>query len=143
MGDDHGSTEQRWGGLREILPSVEHQQHRYLNNRAEHSHQPTRQRERRLGRCKSPCEEIREAKDRFGLALGIGMQRVRANLRAVLQQAVQDIHGFPHPAGNEAAEQGDVGVRDVVVADSTPPAIPNMVLTEQVLFVDVPFGAVR
>jgi putative transposase len=40
--------------LCEILPSVEHRQHRYLNNRAENSHQPTRQRERRMGRFKSP-----------------------------------------------------------------------------------------
>jgi putative transposase len=40
--------------LREILPGVEHRQHRYLNHRAENSHQPTRQRERRMGRFKSP-----------------------------------------------------------------------------------------
>jgi putative transposase len=33
---------------RQILPSVEHRQHRYLNNRAENFHQPTRQRERRM-----------------------------------------------------------------------------------------------
>jgi len=33
---------------REILPGVEHRQHQYLNNRAENSHQPTRQRERRM-----------------------------------------------------------------------------------------------
>jgi putative transposase len=39
---------------REMLPSVEHRQHRYLNNRAENSHQPTRQRERRLQGFKSP-----------------------------------------------------------------------------------------
>jgi putative transposase len=39
---------------REILPSVEHRQHRYLNSRAENSHQPTRQRERRMQRVKSP-----------------------------------------------------------------------------------------
>ncbi len=38
---------------REILPGVEHRQHRYLNNRAENSHQPTRQRERTLRRFKS------------------------------------------------------------------------------------------
>src|SRR5215831_12641306 len=38
----------------ELLPGVEHRQHRYLNNRAENSHQPTRQRERRLQRFKSP-----------------------------------------------------------------------------------------
>jgi putative transposase len=39
---------------RDLLPSVEHRQHRYLNNRAENSHQPTRQRERRMQRFKSP-----------------------------------------------------------------------------------------
>jgi putative transposase len=38
---------------REVLPSVKHRQHRYLNNRAENSHQPTRQRERRMQRFKS------------------------------------------------------------------------------------------
>ena len=39
---------------RELLPGVEHRQHRYLNNRAENSHQPTRQRERRMQGFKSP-----------------------------------------------------------------------------------------
>jgi len=39
---------------REMLPGVEHRQHRSLNNRAENSHQPTRQRERRMQRFKSP-----------------------------------------------------------------------------------------
>jgi putative transposase len=39
---------------REILPGVEHRQHRYLNNRAENSHQPTCQRERRMQGFKSP-----------------------------------------------------------------------------------------
>ena len=39
---------------REILPGVDHRQHRYLNNRAENSHQPTRQRERRMQQFKSP-----------------------------------------------------------------------------------------
>jgi putative transposase len=37
----------------EVLPGVEHRQHRYLNNRAENSHQPTRQREQRMQRFKS------------------------------------------------------------------------------------------
>ena len=38
----------------ELLPGVEHRQHRYLKNRAEHSHHPTRQRERRMQGFKSP-----------------------------------------------------------------------------------------
>ncbi len=39
---------------REILPGVEHRQHKGLNNRAENSHQPTRQWERQVRRFKSP-----------------------------------------------------------------------------------------
>ena len=38
----------------EMLPGVEHRQHRYLNNRAENSHQPTRRREHHMQRFKSP-----------------------------------------------------------------------------------------
>jgi putative transposase len=44
---------------REFLPGVEHRQHRYLNNRAENSHQPTRQRERRMQRFTSPGQAQR------------------------------------------------------------------------------------
>jgi putative transposase len=33
---------------REVMPAVEHRQSKYLNNRAENSHQPTRQRERAM-----------------------------------------------------------------------------------------------
>src|ERR1700722_5117338 len=39
---------------REVLPKVEHRQSRYLNNRAENSHRPTRRRERQMQRFKSP-----------------------------------------------------------------------------------------
>src|ERR671932_1462845 len=38
---------------REVLPSVEHRQSRYLNNRTANSHQPTRKRERAMQRFKS------------------------------------------------------------------------------------------
>jgi len=38
---------------REMLPGVEHRQSRYLNNRCENSHRPTRQRERRMQGFKS------------------------------------------------------------------------------------------
>jgi putative transposase len=39
---------------REILPEVRHRTSRYLNNRAENSHRPTRRRERQMQRFKSP-----------------------------------------------------------------------------------------
>ena len=38
---------------REVMPGVEHRQSRYVNNRAEVSHQPTRRRERQMQRFKS------------------------------------------------------------------------------------------
>jgi putative transposase len=39
---------------KQVLPSVEHRQHKGLNNQAENLYQPTRVRERRMRRCKSP-----------------------------------------------------------------------------------------
>ena len=39
---------------RSLLPNVEHRQSRYLNDRAENSHRPTRRRERQMQRFKSP-----------------------------------------------------------------------------------------
>ena len=39
---------------RRLIPSVEHRRSKYLNNRSENSHQPTRQRERAMKRFTSP-----------------------------------------------------------------------------------------
>jgi putative transposase len=39
---------------RRLMPGVEHRRSKYLNNRAENSHQPTRQRERGMKRFSSP-----------------------------------------------------------------------------------------
>ncbi len=44
---------------REIMPGVEHRQHKGFNNRAELSHQPTRQKERQMRRFKSPGQAQR------------------------------------------------------------------------------------
>jgi len=44
---------------REILPGAEHRQSRYLNNRTEVSHQPTRRREQQMQRFKSACHAQR------------------------------------------------------------------------------------
>ena len=38
---------------RDIMPGIEHRQHKGLNNRAENSHQPTRRRERQMKQFKS------------------------------------------------------------------------------------------
>ena len=44
---------------REVLPDVRHRTSRYLNNRAENSHRPTRRRERQMQRFKSPAQAQR------------------------------------------------------------------------------------
>ena len=44
---------------RAIMPDVQHRQSRYLNNRAENSHRPTRRRERQMQRFKSPDQAQR------------------------------------------------------------------------------------
>lgn len=45
---------------RVVMPNVAHRQHRYLNNRAENSHQPTRERERRMRPIRSPRQRFVE-----------------------------------------------------------------------------------
>lgn len=44
---------------KQVLKSMEHRAHKGLNNRAENSHQPTRVRERRMRRFKSPGQAQR------------------------------------------------------------------------------------
>jgi putative transposase len=44
---------------KKVMPGVEHRQHKGLNNRAELSHQPTRQQERQMRRFKSPRQAQR------------------------------------------------------------------------------------
>jgi putative transposase len=51
--------------IKQVLPRTEHRQHKGLNNRAENSHQPTRQRERAMRRFKSVGQAQRFLK-RFG-----------------------------------------------------------------------------
>ncbi len=50
---DHRQARQLRCGKREVMPRIEHRQHKGLNNRAENSHQPTRRRERQMKQFKS------------------------------------------------------------------------------------------
>ena len=52
--------------IKELKLEVDHRQHKGLNNRAENSHQPTRERERRMRRFKSP-EQAQRFLAPFGL----------------------------------------------------------------------------
>jgi putative transposase len=67
---------------REVLPGARHRASRYLNNRAENSHRPTRRRERQMQRFKSP-----EQAQRFlsAHAMIYGHFRPRRHLMAAAQ----------------------------------------------------------
>jgi putative transposase len=77
---------------REILPGVEHRQHKGLNNRAENSHQPTRLREQKMRRVKS-AKQVQRFLSAFGPISGHFQprrHRLRAQeYRATLQDRFQ------------------------------------------------------
>ena len=76
----------------EILPGLEHRQHKGLNNRAENSHQPTRLREKKMRRFKS-AKQAQRFLSAFGLISGHFQprrHRMRAQeYRATLQDRFQ------------------------------------------------------
>ena len=87
----------------DTLPNVEHRQRRYLNNRAENSHQPTRQRERRLQGFKSPGHA-----QRFLAAYGPIAQYFRPRRHLLLASAYRQemsdrLTGWAETTGTERA----------------------------------------
>jgi len=79
---------------RDVLPSVEHRRHKGLNNRAENSHQPTRERERRMRRCKSPGHA-----QRFLAAYGPIVARFRPRRHRLTAAVYRQHRDQPSPAG--------------------------------------------
>ena len=73
------------------MPGVEHRQSRYLNNRAEVSHQPTRRRERQMQRFKSArhAQRFLSAHSRIHNHFQLRRHRLTANQH----RAVRD-HAF-------------------------------------------------
>jgi len=90
--------------LRCVLPNTEHRRHKGLNNRAENSHQPTRQRERAMRRFKSP-EQAQRFLAPFG-AVGdhfrVGRYRTpaiaRRQLLAERRRTWREVVGLPAAA---------------------------------------------
>jgi putative transposase len=84
---DHGQTAQLRGGPPRVMPSVAHSTTQYENNRAELSHQPTRQRERQMRRFKSTGHAQRFVSV-HGLVrnvFGVGRHLLRAVHRRLLR----------------------------------------------------------
>jgi putative transposase len=89
---------------REVMPGVEHRQHKGLNNRAENSHQPTRRRERQMQRFKSARQAQRflSAHDQIANLFHLRRDHVTASEhRAARARALEtwaDISGVATPA---------------------------------------------
>src|SRR4029079_14206628 len=81
---------------REVLPEVKHLTSRYLNNRAENSHRPTRRRERQMQRFKSLAQAQRflsshgviygHFRPRRHLMTAAGYRRARAKMFRIWRQ---------------------------------------------------------
>jgi hypothetical protein len=115
---------------RELLPRMEHRQHRYLNNRAENSPQPTCQRERRMGQCQSPGQAP---------ALSRGLWPDRMALppptSSLLSPCVPPGDGatFPDPARHHRHDHGRIR------AERRSPGRPRcLVITSQPMHLTVP-----
>jgi putative transposase len=87
----------------EILPGVEHRQHRYLNNRAENSHQPTRQRERRMQGFKSPGHAQRFLSAYGLIAQHFRLRRHRLSASAYRQEMSHRFESWAEITGTERA----------------------------------------
>ena len=75
---------------RDLLPGVEHRQHKGINNRAENSHQPTRQQDKQMRKFKSPRQVQRflYAHGQIGNLFGHQRYKTAANDRRIhLNQA--------------------------------------------------------
>ena len=76
----------------ELLPGVEHRQHKGLNNHAENSHQPTRERERRMRRFKSPGRAQRFLSVHGAIASHFRAGRPRLGATVYRQRMIKLLH---------------------------------------------------
>jgi hypothetical protein len=60
----------------------------------------------------------------------------------VLEQAVENIHRFPYPAGDEVAKQGDIRVADMMVRDAAELAIAHMMGSQQIILAEFDVGPI-
>lgn len=78
---------------KEVMPSVLHRQDKGLNNRAENSHQPTRERERRMRRFKSAkhAQQFLAVFNVIGMFFRVGRHLLKArNYRELMQRRFRE-----------------------------------------------------
>lgn len=84
---------------RRVLRSVEHRQSTYLNNRAENSHQPTRQRERAMKKFNSPGSAQRFLGAFSGISLHFRTRRHRLRAQEYRSEIASCVNAWNEVAG--------------------------------------------
>src|ERR1700759_1275168 len=88
------------------------------------------------------AKQVREPEHRCALRLRVAMNGVGLHIGRIPDQPVENIDSLVYAARNEVAEQRDVHVRHVIVADPAVSSVPDMVFGQQVLLVKIPLRAV-
>src|SRR5712692_6337569 len=73
----------------------------------------------------------------------VSMHGRRLNGRAVFEQPIDNVDGFPDPARDKVTEKQDVEVTDMVVGNASVAAVANMSLCHKILFRQIILGSVR
>ena len=79
------------------------------------------------------AEEPAQTENRFALALSIGVERVRLDRGTVLYQPVQNVDCLPDTAWDEAGEQRNVAVGDMVVSDTAIATVTNVLGADEIV----------
>src|SRR5262245_11159249 len=70
------------------------------------------------------------------------MQSIGLESGRVFEQAIKDVDRFPHSAGNEVAEQGDICVANMRILAAAELAVTDMPGTQQIIFEQLDMRAV-
>ena len=88
------------------------------------------------------AQQMRQAKHGGALRLRIAMHRLWSDRGVFFGKHIQNVRALPDPTGDEVTEERDVGIRDMIIADSPITTIANMIFGQQVLLVHLPLGAI-
>src|SRR5258707_1163747 len=72
------------------------------------------------------AQQPAQTENRFALALGVGVERVRLDRGTVLYQPVQNVDCLPDTARDEASKKRNVAVGDMGVGDTAISTITNV-----------------
>ncbi len=79
-------------------------------------------------------EQVGQSKNGEVLPLSIGVKLGRLNSGLVSHQDIQDVDGFPRSTRDKVAEEQNIQIAHMMIGDASKSAVPDMFLSQQVLF---------